>query len=378
MKRMIAGFLSVLMFFMCCIQPQVQVFAADEVINGQIGIPEVKEEELEFDSLDEQDLQEYIENAIYAELVETLDPENFYVEEVSTSYVSKEYLEEVKYNSQANIFFGYTLADLDSWFQDTRYVFTLDESGQTAVEELVEVEDDTYDRIIKNIAVGAGVILVSATVAMVTKNPAASATAGKTVKLIFSVSSAGAKAGKVIALRSAGIGGTIATIMEAIRTGDLEMTLDAGLLGASEGFKLGAIFGTVEGIANQIKIIGNSRFFPDNSPQALKYPDGVEFTKAADGNKYPRFEKWAKATAKFDTPTLEKALNHTGLSGNYWYDSKLANLKCGFPETPAGYVWHHVEDMKTMILVPQDVHSIAMGGMRHTGGASLIKKFLGI
>lgn len=47
-------------------------------------------------------------------------------------------------------------------------------------------------------------------------------------------------------------------------------------------------------------------------------------------------------------------------------------------KTPAGYVWHHVEDMQTMILIPQDLHSVAMGGMAHTGGASLIKALLGL
>lgn len=38
--------------------------------------------------------------------------------------------------------------------------------------------------------------------------------------------------------------------------------------------------------------------------------------------------------------------------------------------TPAGYTWHHVEAGRTMLLVPGDLH----GTVRHTGGASLIKK----
>ena len=75
-------------------------------------------------------------------------------------------------------------------------------------------------------------------------------------------------------------------------------------------------------------------------------------------------------------PTKETAVAHTGLCGQYAYDAKLANAKCGFPETPVGYVWHHVEDMRTMILVPQDLHSPYFGGMGHSGGASLIRAFL--
>ena len=82
-------------------------------------------------------------------------------------------------------------------FQGTRYVFTLDESGQTGVQEFVEFEDDTFEKVLKNVAIGTGVIMVSVTVALVTKNPAAAVNAGKTVKLIFTVSSTAAKTGTV-------------------------------------------------------------------------------------------------------------------------------------------------------------------------------------
>lgn len=347
-------------------------------IPTEIILPEANEQEVQFDELSDDELLDYVENAVYAELVETLDSDEYYVEGVETKYISREYLEEVAYNSQSNIFFGYTLAELNEQFQGAHYVYTLGDDGQTAVQELVEVQDDTYDKVVKNVLIGSGVILVCVTVAVITKNPAASATAGRTVKLIFTASSMGAKAGTKMALQAAGFGGLTAAIMEGFRTGDWDQALKAGLLGASEGFKFGAIFGTVEGIANGIIVVGNTRFFKPGSPQALKYPEGVEFTTGTDGLKYPRFEKWAQATAKFDAPTLEAAANHTGLSGTYYWDAKLANAQCGFSQTPAGYVWHHVEDMQTMILVPQDLHSVAMGGMSHTGGASLIKAFLGL
>ena len=386
MKRMIVLILSfsLLLSSFANVQP-VQGFTGNTpmpVTEESTQTQELDEQNLEYSSLDDQELLCHVEDTIYTELIQTLDPEMFYVEGVETTYVSKEYLEELEYNSQANIFFGYSLSDLDAQFQGKQYVFTLDESGQTSVQELVEIEDETYDRIVKNVAIGSGVILVCVTVAIITKNPAATVTAGKTVKMIFTASSMGAKAGTVMALQSAGIGGTAAAIMETIKTGDTKRVLEAGVVGASEGFKFGAIFGTVKGISDGIRIVENGRyfrrFFPSGSEQALKYPKGVEFTKAADGTLYPRFEKWAKATVKFDQPSLDAAVNHTGLSGNYYWDAKLANAQCGFSKTPAGYVWHHVEDMQTMILVPQDIHSIAMGGMPHTGGASLIKAFLGL
>ncbi|MDB2140062.1 HNH endonuclease [Clostridium butyricum] len=47
-----------------------------------------------------------------------------------------------------------------------------------------------------------------------------------------------------------------------------------------------------------------------------------------------------------------------------------ANEAPGFSSTPKGYTWHHVEDGRTLILVPSDLH----GEIRHTGGASLIRK----
>ncbi|MFR3730496.1 HNH endonuclease [Lacrimispora sp.] len=49
-----------------------------------------------------------------------------------------------------------------------------------------------------------------------------------------------------------------------------------------------------------------------------------------------------------------------------------ANQTAGYKSTPKGFTWHHVEDGKTMMLVPTDLHS----AVRHTGGASLIRKGL--
>lgn len=376
MKRIIALLLTMtLLLTGCGLSTKQSDTSTTEVIQTQQ--PMIEDEAPDFESLADTDLPVYLENVVYSELVDNLDSEQYFVEGVETVYVSKEYLDEVAFNSQANIFFGYTLAELDECFQGQKYIFTLGDEGKTEVQEF-QAYDDTYDQIIKNVAIGTGVILVCVTVAIITKNPAASATAGKTVKMIFTASSMGAKAGTKMALQGAAFGGTISAFLEALKTNDLEEIKKAALLGASDGFKWGAIFGTVKGVADGIRVVGNSRFFPSGSEQAAKYPEGVEYTVGPNDVKYPRFEKYAKATAKFDTPTLEAATNHTGLSGNYWYDSKLANAQCGFAQTPEGYVWHHVEDMKTMILVPQDLHSVAMGGMSHTGGASLIKAFLGL
>lgn len=126
------------------------------------------------------------------------------------------------------------------------------------------------------------------------------------------------------------------------------------------------------------KKVVKTEFFAEGTKQAKKYSEGVEFTIGPGGKAYPRFEKWSIAEAKFKKPTLKAAKNHTGLSGNYYWDSKLANELNGFSKTPSDYVWHHVEDMQTMILVPQDLHSSYFGGMSHVGGASIIKEYLNL
>lgn len=363
MKRIIALLLCcALLFSGCAIQ-----------VNKETEPTEVLQQtEISFEGLNDPQLLPYISDQVYLGLESELDDTQFVIEDIRSSYISKEYIEEIEYNSKENVYFGYTLSELAEQFDGSSYVFAVDEDGKTIVQEVVAY-DDTYDKVIKNVAIGTGVILVCVTVALATKNPAATVGAGKAVKVIFAVSSNAAKSGTAMALESAAFGGTISALVEALKTGDVEAVAKAGLEGASEGFKWGAIFGTIKGVADGIRIVGNTRYFADGTVLAEKYPQGVEFTKGPDGKMYPRFEKWAKSTAKFKKPTLESATNHTTLSGNRHWDRNLANEQCGYLQTPNGYVWHHVEDMKTMLLVPEDIHS----AISHVGGASMITKLLG-
>ncbi len=117
---------------------------------------------------------------------------------------------------------------------------------------------------------------------------------------------------------------------------------------------------------------GQRKKFDPNSIQAKKYPNGVEF----DENGFARFEEYSVKSVKFEFPSEEGLINNRCLNGNYYHDEKLANAFIGYDSTPEGYVWHHVEDMQTMLLVPQDVHSSMMGGCSHTGGACYIKKYI--
>ena len=101
---------------------------------------------------------------------------------------------------------------------------------------------------------------------------------------------------------------------------------------------------------------------------AAKYPNGVPFTEAG----YPDFSAYAKETVKFELPSSSALKADTCLTGNNLHDFKLANKAMGFKETPAGYTWHHNEDMMTLQLIPTDLHM----AVRHTGGASLIRELL--
>lgn len=198
--------------------------------------------EPEFSSLNDSQLQAYVEDALYSELVSTLDSDKYYVENVSAVYVSQEYIDELTYNSKSNVYFGYTLEEIDAQFQGTRYVFTLGEDGDTIVQPFEEY-DNTYEQIIKNVAIGTGVILVCVTVSVITTGTGAPA-----VSLIFATA---AKTGTIMALSSATLGGVSAGIVTGIETGDMSQALKAAELAASDGYKWGAITGAITGGAGE-------------------------------------------------------------------------------------------------------------------------------
>ncbi|MDE6995015.1 MAG: HNH/ENDO VII family nuclease [Lachnospiraceae bacterium] len=191
----------------------------------------------DYNNLNDPALLGYVEDSVYEELVKILD-DSYFVQNVDAVYVSKEYLEEVSYNSKTNIFFGYTLAELDEQFQGTRYVFTLSDEGETTVEPFEEY-DDTYERAIKNVAVGSGVILICVTVSVVSGGIGAPA-----ISMIFAAS---AKTGSIMALSSGGIGALASGIVTGVQTQDFDEAVKAAALASSEGFKWGAISGTISG-----------------------------------------------------------------------------------------------------------------------------------
>lgn len=195
-----------------------------------------------FSSLNDDELLTYVEDAVYESVVADLDSSDYFIENVDAVYISQDYLEEAAYNSQSNIFFGYTLAEIEEVYPDTQYVFTLGDDGATIVKPL-EDYDDTYDKVIKNVAIGTGVILVCVTVSVVTAGAGAPA-----ISMIFAAS---AKTGTAMALSSGAIGAAASGIVTGVETGDMDQALKAAALGGSEGFKMGAISGAVAGGAGE-------------------------------------------------------------------------------------------------------------------------------
>lgn len=255
MKRIIALLLSLTLFLSGCAQsksaPQSQAFfsestaaaAPDSASEAYIPCMTVwKDDVPQYNSLNDTELLGHIEDLVYRDTVTTLDSTDYLVSDVSAVYVSKEYLEEVSYNSQSNIYFGYTLDELDKQFQGKRYVFALDDNGKTTVQALQTVVDDSTETMLKNVAIGSGIILVSVTVSTAT------ASAAPAVSMILAVS---AKTGAISALSGGAMGAIPAGLIRGIQTGNMEEALKAAALAGSEGFKWGAISGSLAGSAKE-------------------------------------------------------------------------------------------------------------------------------
>ena len=248
MKRVVALLLSIMMLLTGCGQVQSQTIVTSESSVTAVPFESVEsttelvvsdEAVPQYDSLDDEDLLAYVEDLVYRDAVTSLNSDEYFVENVSTVYISKEYLEEVAFNSQSNIYFGYTLAELDEVFQGTKYIFTLSDDGTTTVQELQEIEDVSTETMLKNVAIGTGVILICVTVSAVSAGVGAPA-----VSMIFAASAATAE---TFAISGAAFGGISAGVVRGIETGDFNEAVEAAAMGATEGFKWGAISGAIVG-----------------------------------------------------------------------------------------------------------------------------------
>ena len=256
MKRVVAILLSIMMLLTGCgqVQPQTPPTSESSVTAEPTESVESTTEPVmpdeavqQYDSLDDEDLLAYVEDLVYRDAVTSLNSDEYFVENVSAVYISKEYLEEVAFNFQSNIYFGYTLAELDEVFQGTKYIFTLNDDGTTTVQELQEIEDVSTETMLKNVAIGTGVILICVTVSVVSSGAGAPA-----VSMIFAASAATAE---TFAISGAAFGGISAGIVRGIQTGDFNEAVEAAAMGATEGFKWGAISGAIHGGVSEGKAL---------------------------------------------------------------------------------------------------------------------------
>ena len=156
MKRLLSLILCATLLttiFSGCAKPHAENTAPDTIVTivspteqqAEIRDASVSETIPTFTCLSDPNLLTYVEDTVYAQLIEELDSAEYFVENVDATFISEEYLSELSYNSQSNIYFGYTLAELNTLFHGDRYVFTLGDDGQTTVRKMAVLKDNSYE-----------------------------------------------------------------------------------------------------------------------------------------------------------------------------------------------------------------------------------------
>ena len=283
--------------------------AGTTITNAEETIPDfLIDENFDFASLGDPAFLQYLEDSVYANLESAFAGSEavYQIDDVSVTFVSREYLEETAYNSKANIFFGYTLAQIDEVFQGEKYVFTLSDKGETVVQEFIEIPNDTYNRVIKNVLIGAGVILICVIVTVLTAGAAAPATAaggtsvasmaatgtlttGAKIHMIFAAS---AHTATSFATKGAFFAGATTLVTRGYETGwDMDAMTESALVNSSEAFKWGAISGAVVGGGSEalhIHKLSRGAITPREAEQAAQaYYGGREQVTYLNGEEVP-------------------------------------------------------------------------------------------
>lgn len=198
------------------------------------------------EGLTEEETVAFAEKAIEEAVKLNLGSDNIIVD-VDTQLVSKEYLHSLLANSKENIYFGFTDSQLQEMFGNTMVVFMLDENGKTTVVPYEEYTNP-YAPVLRDVAIGAAVILVCVTVSI--------ATAGGATPVVHAVFAAAAKGGAIGGLSGALIKGTTSAVVTAVQTGDIQQSMDAFIINGANGFKTGAIIGAATaGVSKAISIM---------------------------------------------------------------------------------------------------------------------------
>ena len=207
--------------------------------------------DIKINGLDDEALLKYVEDSVYLGLINDLDSDKYFIENIEAVYYPKEYIEALASNSSPNKYFGFTSAELNEEYQGSKYLFTLGDDGQTVVVPMETFNDDVYVKAMEDVLIGTGVILVCVTVSAVA-SPVAPA-----VSVIFAAS---ASTGTTFALESGAISFAAATIVKGYETESIDQALKAGAKAAGEGFKWGAISGAALGGAGKtVALMGGTK-----------------------------------------------------------------------------------------------------------------------
>ena len=387
--------------------------ATEDVVDASefVSIPE----DLDFASMDSDELLEYVSNTLYASVANSLgDEESAGLEliDAQATYQSHEYLEEMRYNSQANVFFGHTLDELNAEFEGSRYLFTLGDDGTTQVVPLEQDATTSYEHAFDDVEFGAGVVLLAVSFAIPVTSVASAggavATGASAMNVVRAIVSVGAKNPADVALTAATVGPDVAHMVTSAARGDAEgaalSATDAALsivpvpgIGKCSAFvgKIGnglsdlAVAGKSAAvkIANHLpnKLIQNTKNITTISERNnnVTEKNGVKFrwryVVGSDGTIYkgnfPKFESkcnvmlpkedWqASDYIQFNycTDQLKNQIIKNKIDKSIFTDEQIEQIMNG--ETPSGFIWHHNEQGGLMQLVDSATHMSA----GHTGG----------
>lgn len=131
-------------------------------------------ENITFTGINDPALRDYLSEKITSLLGDTLS-EDMEVVSVETKYLSKEYLEELRYNSEMNVFFGYTAAELSEMLSGDMVYLTIDQDGEVSAQEVQEGEKKDYlQKLIHIVSDPRSIMLISVVLKKVhTGNPIA-------------------------------------------------------------------------------------------------------------------------------------------------------------------------------------------------------------
>ena len=260
MKKILVLILSLMLILTGCVpktsstDPESSSYPSTEAIGSEVRREEeiISDEENydDYKNLSDPKLLRYVEDNVYSDLVSTLNSNYYFVENVSGIYLSKEYLEEMAYNSKENVYFGYSLKEIEEQFQDEKFVFTTDENGNTVVTTFEAYEDILSD-VMEDVAIGTGTILLCVTVSSVSGVIGAPA-----ISMIFAAS---AKTGSILAVSNGVFSSVAAAVVTAMETRDYSKAIKAAAKVGSEGFKWGAITGAITaGVGKAVSLRGAS------------------------------------------------------------------------------------------------------------------------